>query len=215
MFIDLKAGNVAWSDVYKLFIGFITPRPIALVSSLSSNGIPNLAPFSWYNMVSANPPVVVVSTSVTRDKSAKDTLRNIEATREFAIATVTEAIAEPMTRCAASLPPEESEFEYSGLTAVPAKLIKPALVKESPINIECKLRDIIKFGDHVGAGNMIMGDIVALHVEEWVLAADGIIDSRKLRTLGRLGRDDYVTVMDPYEMKIPQVTRGAASGHRA
>ncbi len=204
MYVDVTTGKFDWREMYKLLIGCITPRPIALVSTISAGGTTNLAPFSWYNMVSANPPVCVVCPSTRRDGGPKDTLNNIKAAREFCIATVTEAIAQPMVRCATLLPPEQSEFDWSGLTPRPATKVKPPLVEESPVNIECRLRDIIEFGDAPGAGNLVLGDIVAMHVADWLLGEDGAIDSRKLRTVGRLGRQDYCTVVEPYELRIPE-----------
>ena len=116
MHVDVKSGQLDWIQIYKLCIGFVTPRPIALVSTLSPNGRPNLAPFSFYNMVSANPPVVVFGPSLRRDSSGKHTYMNIEATKQFAIATVTDDIGPQMAMCAADLPYGQSEFEFSGLT---------------------------------------------------------------------------------------------------
>jgi flavin reductase (DIM6/NTAB) family NADH-FMN oxidoreductase RutF len=206
MYLDLESGRVDWRDAYKLFLGFVNPRPIALVSTLSADGRENLAPFSFYNMVSANPPVVIVCPSTKRDRGGKDTLVNIEQTREFAIATVTEAIAEPMARCAATLPYGQSEFDFSGLTPIPAAKIKPPLVRESPVNIECRLRQLVRIGDQTGGGSVVFGDVIAVHIAEWTLAADGAtIDPHKLRTVGRLGGKGYTTVTDPYELDIPEV----------
>jgi flavin reductase (DIM6/NTAB) family NADH-FMN oxidoreductase RutF len=204
VYVDVQAGKTNWRDLYRLLIGFVTPRPIALVSSVSANGHANLAPFSWYNMVSANPPVVMVCPSVRRDQRLKDTLLNIRETQEFAVATVTEAIAPQMVRCGSDLPRGVSEWDFAGLTPEPARLVKPALVRESPVNIECRLRDVISFGTAPGSGNVVLGDIVAMHVADWVLADSGTIDSRKLRTVGRLGGAEYVTVNDPYELHIPE-----------
>lgn len=205
MFIDVQASGYDWKQGYKLCLGFVNPRPIALVSTVAADGTTNLAPFSWYNMVCANPPVVMFVPSFKRDGTTKDTLDNIRATGEFAIATVTEAIAEPMARCAAALPPEQSEFDFGGLTPLPATKVKPPLVKESPVNIECRLREITVLNEGPGGGSVVFGDIVAMHIADWVLAADGAIDGSKLRTVGRLGRSEYTTVNDPYVLNIPEV----------
>ena len=117
MFIDVADQETRWQDVYRLAVTFIQPRPIALVSSLSPNGIRNLAPFSFYNAVSANPPIVMFAQGLKRDGQEKDTLRNVADSREFVIASVTESIAEQMNQCSADLIPEGDEFEHSGLTA--------------------------------------------------------------------------------------------------
>lgn len=203
MYVDTKANVENWRDYYGLLIGSVTPRPIALVSSLSKGGTQNLAPFSWFNMVSGNPPVLMVCTGIRRDGRPKDTLDNIRATKEFNVAIVTESIANQMVRCATELPADQSEFDWSGLTPKPATQTKPPLVLESPVNLECKLRQVITINDEPGGGNIILGDIVGLHVEDWLLAEDGLIDSAKLRTVGRLGRSEYVNVVDRYSMQVP------------
>lgn len=203
MYVDVEQTDRPWRDVYRLCIGFINPRPIALVSSVSAGGLPNLAPFSFYNMVSANPPVVMFAPSFRRDGRPKDTLLNVRETGEFVVATVSQGIAGPTVASAAVLPREQSEFDFSGLTPIPATKVKPALVKEAAVNIECRLRQIITFADQPGAGNVIFGDVVAIHVAEWVLADDGLIDPHKLRTVGRLGGKWYADVLEPYELAIP------------
>ena len=203
MLIDIAAGEWDWKDIYRLAIGFIAPRPIALASTIAPDGRRNLAPYSFYNMVCANPPVVMISSGVNRNGGEKDTLTNILATREFAVATVTAAIAEPMVRCGASLAYGESEFEFSGLTPRPARFIRPALVDESPINIECRLRDTYRIGSGPGSATVIFGNIAAIHVDESVLDARGFIDPTRLITVGRLGGQGYANAERPYDLQIP------------
>ncbi len=206
MFLDVASGQTDWRDVYKLCIGFINPRPIALVSTIDAAGVANLAPFSFYNMVSGRPPVLMVCPSTRRDKTQKDTWRNIEESGEFVVAVVTESIAEPMVRCAADLPPGQSEFAFSGLTPQPARVVRAPLVRESPVNIECRLRQIVRFSTEPGAGCVIFGDIVALHVADWILGPDGAVDPHRLRTVGRLGGKWYCNVTEPYELDVPPAT---------
>lgn len=205
MFVDIERGQRSWRDVYRLCIGFINPRPIALVSSRSAAGVLNLAPYSFYNMVSGNPPVVLFCPTFRRTGGKKDTLANIIETKEFVIATVSAAIAERMNQCAADVPPEVSEFEFSGLTPAPATKVKPMLVRESPVNIECSLRQIVTTGDGPGGGNVVLGDILAIHVADEVLDREGMVDPHKLSTVGRLGGSYYCNVSEPYAMKIPTV----------
>lgn len=205
MFVDIESGQQSWRDVYRLCIGFINPRPIALVSTRSAAGVLNLAPYSFYNMVSGNPPVVLFCPTFRRTGGKKDTLANIVETKEFVIATVSAAIAERMNQCAADVPPEVSEFEFSGLTPAPATKVKPLLVRESPVNIECSLRQIVTTGDGPGAGNVVLGDILAIHVADEVLDREGTVDPHKLSTVGRLGGSYYCNVSAPYAMKIPTV----------
>lgn len=206
MYLDIQAGQKHWRDVYKLCIGFINPRPIALVSTCGAEGALNVAPYSFYNMVCSNPPVVLFCPTVNRHGGDKDTLRNVLETEQFVIATVSREIAEQMNRCAALLPYGDSEFAFSGLTPVPAKKVRAMLVEESPVNIECTLREHKTVGDGgPGSGNVVFGDIVAIHVRDDVLGDDGNPDPRKLTTVGRLGGSWYANADEPYEMHIPQV----------
>lgn len=204
MLIDVQDGRQSWIDVYRLCISFINPRPIALVSTLSPEAAANLAPFSFYNMVSGNPPVVMICTASRRDRSPKDTQRNIEATREFAIATVTSDIARKMADCGAELPYGASEFAFSGLTPTPATRIRPSLVAEAKVNLECRLRQVVRFSDAPSAASVIFGDVLMIHVADDVLDDSGAAcDPRKLQTVGRLGGAWYANVENPYEMRIP------------
>jgi len=202
MYIDLADTEYGWRETYKLFITFVQPRPIALVSTLSEAGRPNLAPFSFYNMISANPPVVLFCPSINRRSGKKDTLVNIERTREFVIATVTLPIAERMNICGTEFEPGVSEFEKSGLTPVPAMRVKPCLVRESPAHLECRLRQIISFGDAPGAGHAVLGDVLAVHVDESVLSPGELAcDPAKLQAVGRMGGSLYARTTDRFALE--------------
>jgi flavin reductase (DIM6/NTAB) family NADH-FMN oxidoreductase RutF len=160
----------------------------------------NLAPFSFYNMVSANPPVCIVCPSRKRDGGKKDTLANIEATGEFVVATVTAGMAEKQNQASAPYPPGVDEFVAAGFSARRAHRVRPALVAESPVNCECVLDRIIDFGAQPGAGAVIFGRVVAIHVDEEFLAPDGLCDPAKLQTIGRLGRDSYARTTDRFDL---------------
>jgi flavin reductase (DIM6/NTAB) family NADH-FMN oxidoreductase RutF len=203
--LDLDSGEISWRDAYALCISFINPRPIALVSSLSSDGKPNLAPFSFYNMVCANPPTVMFCPGLRRDGTKKDSLVNVEATREFVVATVTEPIAEAMNLCATDLPAGESEFDLSGLTPASATHVRPLLVAESPVNLECTLDRIVPLGDGPGSTSVVFGRIVAIHIADWIRDEQGNVDPRRLRAVGRLGGSQYTTVRESY--MVPRPTR--------
>ncbi len=204
MFLDTRKYGTNWRDIYKLAISFVQPRPIALVSTLSADVVRNLAPFSFYNMVSANPPVVMFAPSLRRDGSGKDTLHNIEAVGEFVVATVTESIASAMNKCSVDHPPDVDEFAVSGLTPEPARFVRAALVGESPVNMECNLVEIKRFGKQPGAGSVIFGQIVAIHVDDRVLARDGAVDAAKLKAIGRMGRSTYCRTNDTFDMPRPK-----------
>lgn len=202
MYIDLANTEHSWRAMHRLYLSFVQPRPIAFVSTMSEGGKPNLAPFSFYNMLSANPPVVVFSPAFNRHSKPKDTLANIEATKEFVIATVTEPIAERMNICSTEFDHGISEFEKSGLTPLAAKKVKPLLVKESPVNIECKLRQIVSLGDGPGAGQAVFGDIIAVHVDDsMLLEGDMVCDPKKLHAVGRMGGDLYGRTIDHFALK--------------
>ncbi len=203
MYLDTREFGTIWRDVYKLATSFIQPRPIAFVSTLAADGVRNLAPFSFYNMVSANPPVVMFAPVRRRDASGKDSLRNVEATAEFVVATVTEAIAERMNLCSYDHPPDVDEFEKAGLTPQPATIVRPALVGESPVNLECTLVDIKTFGKNPGAGSVVFGQVVAIHVDDRVLADDGLVDPDRLKAIGRMGRSTYSRTTGHFDLPRP------------
>ena len=200
-YIDVP--NADWRDVYKLCIGFINQRPISLVSTVSTSGEHNLAPFSFYNMVSANPPVVMFCPGAKRDGGLKDSLINARDTGEFVVATVTEPIAEQMNACSAALPHGQSEFDLSGLTPKPATKVKPPLVTESPVNIECTLREIKVISDQPGGSSLVFGDIVAIHIADWLLDSGGSLDPHKLQAVGRLGGLNYCNTQDVFDLPRP------------
>lgn len=202
MYIDLSNTEHSFRAMHRLYLSFVQPRPIAFVSSISEEGAANLAPFSFYNMLSANPPVVIFSPALNRHSQPKDTLRNIMATKEFVIATVTEPIAERMNICSTEFPHGVSEFEKSGLTPVPARRVRPSLVMESPVNIECRLRQVISLGDGPAAGQAVLGDVLAVHVDDAVIVpGDMVCDPQKLRAVARMGGSLYCRSIDTFSLE--------------
>ncbi len=190
MIIDPKTTPTP--ELHQFLLGSVAPRPIAFVSTVDENGVQNLAPYSFFNAFSSNPPTVVFSSNRrVRDNTTKDTLHNIETTRECVIAVVNHAIVRQMTVASIEYPAGVSEFIKSGLSPIQADLVKPALVKESPVNMECKVRDIVTLGEHGGAGHLIICDVVRMHIRDEVLT-DGKIDPHKIDLMGRMGRAFYV-----------------------
>lgn len=202
MLIDVAAAN--YLDVYHLLVGVVTPRPIAWVTTLDPKGRVNLAPFSFFNAFGANPPVVVFSPTLRRDGSKKDTLRNLEATGEFVLNAAVESLAERMNLCSKELPYGQSEAELAGLNLVPSLKVKPPRVADTPVTMECKLLQIVPLGKGPVAGNLVIGEILVMHISDAVLDANGRIDPRKLQTIARLGGDYYCRTSDLFEMKRPQ-----------
>jgi flavin reductase (DIM6/NTAB) family NADH-FMN oxidoreductase RutF len=202
MTIDLQAGEMDWRGAYALCIGFIAPRPIGWVSTISTDRRLNLAPFSFYNMVSANPPTVMFCPGLGRDGLPKDSLRNVEDTGEFVVATATRRLAQKMVATAADLPYGESEFDFAGLTPTAATHVAAPLVREASCNIECQLWKIVPTGSQPGAASVVFGHIVAIHVDDAVLDDNNRVDPHKLELVGRLGGQYYCDVTNPYELHI-------------
>jgi len=190
------------TSMYRVLIGSVVPRPIAFVSTVSPAGVLNLAPFSFFNAFCADPPVVGFC-PVWRNPP-KDTIANIRATREFVVNIVSEDIAEAMNVCSGEYPPEVDEFHLSRLTAVPSVVVKPPRVKESPINMECSLMQIIDFSERPNGGSLVLGQIVRMHVDDEIIDASYKIDPDKLRAIGRMGGPDYARTRDRFAMVRPE-----------
>jgi flavin reductase (DIM6/NTAB) family NADH-FMN oxidoreductase RutF len=199
--IDVATAPVL--DVYRTLVAVVTPRPIAWVTTLDAEGRVNLAPFSFFNAFGANPPVVVFSPTNRRDGTKKDTLLNVEATGEFVLNAATEALAEQVNLSSKELPPGESEVELTGLSVLPSLKVRPPRLAESPVNLECRVTQVVPVGTGPIAANLVIGEVLAFHIAEAVLDDAGRVDPRKLRTIARLGADFYCRSTDLFEMKRP------------
>ena len=200
--------DVAESDalaVYHALVGVVTPRPIAWVTSVDVQGRVNLAPFSFYNTFGGHPPVVVFSPNRRPGGGKKDTLRNIEETGEFVINAAVAELADQVNLSSTGLPPGESEVELTGLTTIPSIKVKPPQIEESPIHLECKLLQIVQIGASAKSANLIVGQIMLMHIADRILDDRGRIDPRKLRAIGRLGGTYYSHSDEPFEMKRPEL----------
>jgi flavin reductase (DIM6/NTAB) family NADH-FMN oxidoreductase RutF len=195
-------------QVYKLMTGIIVPRPIALVSTMSLEGVANLAPFSFFCGVGSVPPTVLFCPSLRPADSAdagkrKDTLRNVEETGEFVINVVSDAISAAANAASAEVPPEVSEFPLSGLTPVPSEAVRPARVAESPAQMECKLVQVIYTGHAPGSGVIVLGEVVRFHVRE-ELVEDFRVDPAGLDAVGRMAGNIWVRTRDRIELIRPK-----------
>ena len=191
-------------SIYKLMIGSIVPRPIAFVSSISADGIRNLAPFSFFAGVSADPPVICFCPMVrSSDGKKKDTLQNIESTREFVVNVVSEELVGQMNLCSGEYPPEVDEFELSGLTPVESDLVRPPRVGEARVSMECRLRQIISVSERPLGASIVLGEILRFHVQD-ALFDNFKIDPDQLRAVGRMGGPTYIRTRDRFNLERPK-----------
>ena len=209
--VTVDPQSTAVSDIYKLLIGAIVPRPIAFVSSIDTRGAFNLAPFSFFTAISANPPVICFAPMVRASGSTrKDTLRNIEATGEFVVNIVSEDFAARMNVCSAEFPPEVDEFAASGLTPVASELVKPPRVAESRVNMECRLMQIVNVSAKPLGGSLVIGEVLRFHVADEVFQ-NFRIDPDLLRPIGRMGGPTYARVTDRFDLIRPAAQAGTGS----
>ena len=198
-------AETSWIEVYRRLTEIIIPRPIAVVSTVDGDGRRNLAPFSFYTVVSSNPPFIAFAPHLAgRTGTKKDTLVNIEATRQFVVAAATEEIAAKVNEAAATLPHGQSEFEHARLTPRAADRVRPALVTESPVNMECELEEIRSYGDEGGAGHLVVGRVLLLHIDPEVIDEEGHVEAARLRAVGRMGTDLWVRTRDTFPMPRPE-----------
>jgi flavin reductase (DIM6/NTAB) family NADH-FMN oxidoreductase RutF/uncharacterized damage-inducible protein DinB len=205
MLVDPAALDA--KDLYRLMISIIVPRPIAWTSTVSADGVLNAAPFSYFQALSSKPPTVMISVGRRRGGVAKDTRSNIEATREFVVNIVSEGSGVRMVRTSVDYPPEVSEFAEAGITPVQSTKVRPPRIGESAVSLECKLDRVLE----VGASGVCIGEVVAIHVKDEVLAADGTVDPWKLRPLGRLGGATYTPLREVAEIMADGSTRTVES----
>ncbi len=202
MILDPEAMSA--SAVYHTMVSTIVPRPIAWVSTISSSGIANLAPFSFFSGVTASPPSVMFSPVNRPDGSSKDTVVNIRDNGQFVINVVPFALAEQMNLTSADFPSEVSEFDAAGLTTSESSKVAPPWIKESPIQLECELIKLVDIGEGPLAATLVIGKILLVRVDDQITTA-GRIDTDKLDAIGRLGGKNYCRTVDSFELERPKV----------
>jgi flavin reductase (DIM6/NTAB) family NADH-FMN oxidoreductase RutF len=188
--------------IYKLLIGSVVPRPIAFISTLSADGVRNLAPFSFFNAICAEPPTVCFSNGFRIP--SKDTLANVKATGEFVINIVSEEIAEAMNVCSGEYPHGVDEFQLCGLTPAASDLVKPPYVLESHVNMECRAVQIIEISTRPMGGTLVIGEVLRFHIDGEI-SSNFRIDPDKLRAVGRMGGNEYTRTRERFSMIRPNV----------
>lgn len=209
--MDVLPSSLSHSDLYNLILNSVAPRPIAWVSTVSSAGQPNLAPFSFFNAVCIDPPLLAFAPGLRRPKSAavtngepKDTLRNVRETKQFVISIVTYDLLEPMNITSGEYESSVNEWELAKVTPEPSHIVRPARVKESPVSFECKLYHILDFSSAPTSSSLIIGQIVAIHVHD-VHVKEDRIDRNSLDLIGRMGGIQYTRTTTRVELARPKV----------
>ncbi|MCE2497216.1 MAG: flavin reductase family protein [Flavobacteriales bacterium] len=209
--LSIDSKQLETKDVHQYLLGAVGPRPIAFASTMDKYGNPNLSPFSFFNVFSANPPTLVFSPARrVRDNSTKDTLSNCDSTKEVVINVVNYAITEQMNLSSTEYPSTVNEFVKAGLTPVESKTVRPYRVKESPAQFECIVKEVIHLGDQGGAGNLIICEVKMMHFNEAILNDQQKIDQHKIDLVGRMGGNWYVRASGEaiFELEKPQRNLG-------
>ena len=209
--ISFTPKDLTVAKMHHYLLGAIGPRPIAFASTIDGDGQANLAPFSFFNVFSANPPILIFSPARSgRTNTTKDTYNNVKAHPEVVINVVNFDIVEQMSLASSPYPAGESEFVKSGLTPIPSDLVKPFRVKESPIQFECKVNQVVELGTEGGAGNLIICEVVKFHIDENYLDENQLIDQQKIDLVARMGGNWYCRANEHamFELEKPITTCG-------
>lgn len=207
---SFEPKDISTSKLHSYLLSAVAPRPIAFASTMDVEGNPNLSPFSFFNVFSANPPIMIFSPARrVRDNTTKHTLQNAEATKEVVINVVNYNIVHQMSLSSTEYANGVNEFDKAGLTMLKSDIVKPFRVLESPVQFECKVNDILKLGTEGGAGNLIICEVVKLHIDSDIINEDGAIDQQKLDIVARAGGSYYSRAKKGFfEIPKPLTTLG-------
>ena len=190
--LRITPGEVPVPKLHGYLLGAIGPRPICFASTIDKDGNPNLSPFSFFNVFGANPPICIFSPARRgTNNTTKDTYHNVKATMEVVINVVTYSMVQQASLASTEYPPEVNEFEKAGFTPIASEKVKPFRVKESPVQLECKVLQVIETGDQGAAGNLVICEVLLMHIDESVLEENGRIDQQKIDLVARMGGNWY------------------------
>ena len=208
--LSINPQEISTKKLHSYLLGAVAPRPIAFASTVDRDGNPNLSPFSFFNVFGANPPILIFSPARrVKNNSTKHTLDNALATKQVVINVVNYAIVQQMSLSSSDYPQGVNEFEKAGFTMLPSEKIQPFRVAESPVQFECKVNDVIFTGEKGGAGNLIVCEVLKIHISDQVLADDGSIDQHKIDLVARAGGSFYTRARDGFfEIPKPITTLG-------
>jgi flavin reductase (DIM6/NTAB) family NADH-FMN oxidoreductase RutF len=209
----LDPKEMAPADIYALLVGCVVPRPIAFVSSLSADGVPNLAPFSFFNAGGAQPPSLVFSPVTSGAGRDKDTLNNVRATREYVVHIAPWGLRERMNQASAEYPPEIDEFEAAGFTKAESVRVKPWRAAECPVAMECRLFQIVQHGSGPLRANYVIGEVIYFHIDEALMTGTRV-DSGAIDAIGRLGGPNYTRVTRESIFTLPRPAAPSAGAER-
>lgn len=200
--MKFDVSQLDWMETHELLVGAVLPRPIAFVSTIGADGVNNVAPFSFFSSISVKPAYVGFSIGRYRDGRKKDTLVNIEFTRDFVVNIVTEELVDAMNQASKDYPSNIDEFQEVGLTPVKSDLVRSPMVTESPVNMECRFVKILEFGEAPRINSFVIGEVLRVHVKDdlWI---DNQIKADRLKAVGRLGGELYCRTTDLFEKKRP------------
>lgn len=211
MKIDPK--EVSLGKLHNTLLGSVGPRPIAFASTIDKDGNRNLSPFSFFNVFSANPPIAIFSPAKSgRTNTQKDTYNNVKEVPECVINIVNYPIVQQMSLSSTAYEPEVDEFIKAGLTAIPSEMVRPFRVKESPVQMECIVKEVVELGNEGGSGNLVICEIKLIHIDDAILNEEGTIDQHKIDLVGRMGGDYYVRANGDALFEVPKPIRQKGIG---
>lgn len=203
--MKIVPGEIKTGQLHAYLLGSVAPRPICFASTIDEDGNPNLSPFSFFNVFGSKPPILIFSPARrVRDNTTKHTLQNAIATKEVVINVVNYDIVQQMSLSSCEYPEGVSEFEKSGLTPVKSDFVKPFRVKESPVQIECRVNEVVETGTEGGAGNLIICEVLCMHINDDVLDAEGKIDPHKIDLVARMGGNYYARASGNAVFEVPK-----------
>lgn len=209
----VKPDEVSLGRLHNYMLGSIGPRPIAFASTVDKDGNRNLSPFSYFNVFSTHPPIAIFSPAKSgRTNTQKNTYENAKETMEVVINVVNYNIVQQMSLSSTAYAKGVDEFVKSGLTPIESEMVKPARVKESPVQLECKVREVVELGDEGGSGNLIICEILLIHIDDEILDVEGGIDQTKIDLVGRMGGDYYVRANGDALFTVPKPIRNLGIG---
>lgn len=203
--MEILPQDISTKQLHAYLLGSVAPRPICFASTIDENGVPNLSPFSFFNVFGSKPPICIFSPARrVRDNTIKHTLENILATREVVINVVSYAMVQQSSLASCEYPAGTNEFEKAGFTAAHSSIVKPFRVKESPVSLECKVLEVKPMGDQGGAANLIICEVVKMHINDAILDENQQIDPHKIDLVARMGMDYYCRASGDAVFEVPK-----------